>query len=171
MTQPRPFPPLRRLLVAALLAVTLSACDGPGYSGLTQDPTSQERQSVEAAIDLLTATWTAEYAKGNPSTTNAYLEIKNTRLIELKDDLADEFEDIDYLVEFLLYSDYFHTAPYYMNATVFDTVTCSDSGACTVPQRNPFLVWQPRTFGRPADLIASIRDFGPEFNAVFILAD
>jgi hypothetical protein len=174
MTQPRRFPPLRYRLVTAFLAVTLSAGGAPGGSGVTEEVTAQARRTVEAAIDLLTAAWTAEYARTNRSTTG-YLEIKNTRLIEIKDDLtgvtgADSFEGVDYVVEFILYSDYFSTAPYYINPTVKDSVTCDDSGDCEVNDRNPFLAWQARTFGQPADLAASIRDFGPAFNVTFDLA-
>ena len=157
------------LLFIACMVFSLSACN------TSDDNTSSRRQNADSqiesfdiditeAVDAITEKWKELYQEKN--NTDGYFEIKNTRVIFIKEntDVA-EFQDIRYIVEFDIYSDYFATAPYYLNPSIDDSVSIHKDGTLTVNHVRPILSYRSRTYSNDySNIIESITDLGDQFN-------
>lgn len=107
---------------------------------------------VEVAVEALNKQWD-DY------------QIKNTRIIDLKETDIEMFEGIDYIVEFVLYTDYFGSAPYYNNAGIYDTVSVYADGHAEINKRNLFDVYRSNTYLTDfSDIIQEITDLGAAYN-------
>ena len=87
------------------------------FSGCISD---KDDMIVEATI-VLEKYWEKEYDKTSVDT-DGYFEIKNTRVVDIKDNDVDEFQNVDYIIEFELYTDLYGSAPYYQDVNAYDTV-------------------------------------------------
>lgn len=117
------------------------------------------------AIEAIKAEWMELYeASGNMSTTK-HLEIRDSRIIHIKENDTELFRNADYVVEFVLFTDYFGSAPYYSNAGMYDSVLVTRDGAITVNRANPFAAYRSRTFTSDfSDIIDSIEELGAAYN-------
>ena len=150
------------LPLAALLLLTLTAC------GST--PAAAKNFEIDTAIQELTAHWEIFYS--TPDVDYDYLEIRNTRVVTIKDTAAqvtnsDLFENVDYVVEFLSFVDYYGAAPYYQNTD--DTVVFYEDGSCQLLGDSIFKLYSSATFAFDySDIIDQVHDFGSAFNGVLI---
>ncbi len=172
------------ILVCLLLAtLCLTGCTkGQAEPGI--DPAHAE--AVEQAIEVLKAHWEQSYAETSDFT-NGYLEIKNTRIIKIKDEpttpdgdstnttLISQFGNVEYVVEFMLYSDYFGSSafgdkPYYTNISLDDAVVIYKDGSAEVRRQTPFEIYRSRTYSLDySGIIEDIADLGSAYNAVYNL--
>lgn len=164
--------------------------DGPAYfapssRGIVFDSDiSVETSTVEAAIDALKEFWKGSYLKHDFSD-SGYLEIRNTRIIWIQDEpdggneasesvnvvAKDYFGNVECVVEFVLYSDYFGSAPYYNDLGLDDHVIFYADGTLAV-SRNPFEIYRSRTFSVDfRGIIREVEDLGAAHNAVYRLLE
>lgn len=132
---------------------------------------SEYTELVEKAIAALSQKWTELYSQD--SIGNGYLAIYNTRVIDVEPDAADAvFQEIDrameidYLVEFSLFSDYLSSAPYYHDAAIYDTVIVYQDGTTAVVG-NFFRVYSGLSYNYDySGFVKQITDFGSAYNRV-----
>lgn len=137
---------------------------------------------VQQAISALTSFWKEAYAKDQISE-NGYLEIVNTRIISIKSPLQKDqnntdaskqaakqyFGDTAYIIEFVLYTDYFGSHPYYSLTELNNCVIVKKDGTYTV-SRNPFDLYRSRTYSTDySGIIEQIDELGGAYDAVYEL--
>ena len=143
------------LLLVICLVFSLSSCGND----------NSQKELVDDAIKELKSTWENIYDNSKIKT-DGYFAIKNTRVISIKENNTEEFENIDYIVEFVLYTDYSGSAPYYKNVGIYDTVVVYKDGTMEV-QRNLINLYRSKYFSNDfSDFIKSIDDYGDKYNCI-----
>ncbi len=123
------------LVFSLIIIIILSGCARVNV-GKGINVTEENTAYANKAIDEVKTTWEKRYAEMQEQTnTTGYLEIKNTRIIKINSvdesiEGADFFKGIDCIVEFVLFSDYFGTAPYYPNISMMNSVAINKDGTC-----------------------------------------
>lgn len=147
------------LLVAMVL--TLAACGkkDPAAAGKHQDV-------ITKAVTEVKKSWQKSYDEdaANGAKTERYFQIVNTRVVTLQGNAGGEFQNVGYVVEFDIYSDYFGTAPYYQNAKVNNNVLVYFDGRMEVGS-NVIKHYADKT-GKTdlSDLILSVDDYQGAYN-------
>ena len=125
---------------------------------------------VSDAIETISEFWGNHYDEYEFE--DKYLKIINTRIINIKNNISEDvhrgdmFEDIDYIVEFELLSNYYNTAPYYVNIGINNCVTVHKDGTVDI-QKSPLDLYRSRTFSTDfSPIIESIEDFESQYNQV-----
>ncbi len=128
---------------------------------------SDKNDMVVEAVDLLQRHWKETYDEMQIET-DGYFEIKNTRVVDIKDNDVDEFQNVDYIIEFELYTDMYGSAPYYQDVNAYDTVVVyKDDGSMKVSSGNLFRLYSGKTYVFDySNIIESIKDYGGEYNCV-----
>lgn len=165
---------MKRILAMLLVFVLLCGC---ALAQATETEITEEQDAlVRQAIEALKAHWTQDYQQYQPDI-EGYLEIKNTRLFAIKDEptggalaAADkiaqaDFGEIEYIVEFMLLSDYFGTGPsYYVNACINDHVLFYSDGTIAVSS-NVFNHFRAKTYSNDfSGIIEEAQDLGGAYN-------
>lgn len=168
---------MKKALCFLLLATVLfsfAACSGAASkpdsesTANTAENTFTPDPIVEQAIDAVKADWSKQYDEQN--ITDRYLEIKNTRVITIKNNTSDYFKDIDKIVEFVLFSNYFNSAPYYSNVNLRQTYILYKNGTGEVSETDYFNRVRQKTFSADfSAVIEKIDDCGSKYNAVYHL--
>jgi hypothetical protein len=141
------------IFLILLLLAGMSSCGKP-----------EKDETVLQAIQALKAAWEQDYAT-SATHSDGYFEIKNTRVIYIKDNSVAHFEDVACIVEFELYTDYYGSAPYYVNVGRLDSVTVYKDGTMEVNPMNPILVYSRATYTTDfSDFIGAITDYGTQYN-------
>ena len=143
-------------------------------AGNEQTEQGKYDELVNPAIESLKIKW-AELYKDSEDT-DGYLEIYHTRVIDVSPDESDTvFQEldrgmeIDYIVEFSLYSDYFSTAPYYHNAATYDTVIVYEDGTTSVAS-NFFRTYSNLTYSYDYNaFVEKITNLGSSYNQILNL--
>ena len=148
----------------------LTACDGGATNDSLQKNSvkndSAQLYLINSALDELISTWEDIYEE-EASESDGYFEIKNTRVIKIKENDLEEFENVDYIIEFVLYTDYFGSAPYYSLATTADTVVVYDNGDMEVYPQNLLRLYSAKHFSYDySDIVKSVEDYGDKYNCV-----
>lgn len=168
------------LSVALILSLALNIAQaffpGKGSADDTHNEGTEIKQNqyneiVEEAITALSRKWGEIFSEDNR--TSEYLAIYNTRVIDIEPDENDivfqEIEramEIDYIVEFSLFSDYFSSAPYYHNAAIYDTVIVYEDGTTSVAN-NFFRVYSNLSYNYDySKFVDEITDLGSAYNRV-----
>ena len=94
------------LAVVLLFSLCLSGCGAGG----------EHDDMIEEAIEVLEEHWADAYDGMENRNVDRHFEIKNTRVITLKKNEYEELEDMEYIVDFALYIDYFGDTEYYVEA-------------------------------------------------------
>ena len=158
------------LAVTTLAAAALGALALFGNGGNSRSAAPAEvKNTVDSAISALTEQWEDIYDEADIS--DGYLEIKNTRVIEINPNHGEElFEDVAYVVEFLLFSDYYGAEPYYHSNVGYDCVLVYEDGSCKVSGSNIFMVYTSRTYETDySHLMEEIYDLSDSYNRVMKL--
>ena len=158
------------LAVMTLAAAVLGALALFGNSGNSHSAAPAEvRKAADSAISALAEQWEDIYDEADIS--DGYLEIKNTRVIEIEPNNEEElFEDVAYVVEFLLFSNYYGAAPYYNSNVGNDCVLVYKDGSCKVSGMNIFMAYSSRTYEFDySHLTEEIYDLGDNCNRVMHL--
>lgn len=144
------------LVLCALMLLCLASC---------KKTQAGHDQVLTDAVSAVKDYWQAMYDESTAET-DGYFEIKNTRLITIGENELREFENVAYLVEFVLYTDYFGTAPYHDNACAYDTVIVYKDGTMEVTSNR---IWHYRTTTYETDysaFIAAIDDYHDTYNCI-----
>lgn len=139
------------------------------FESVKKKPSRTEKAQVQFALTELKKQWKELYENDMYEKGSGYLEIKNTRLIKIKEETeADLFKNVDYMVEFVLYSNYFGSAPYYGNCGTYDCVVVYKDGS--VDFKNLVSIYRSRTYSADfTGFIENICDYDDAFNEVMIL--
>lgn len=143
---------LYSLLLVLCLIFSLSACG------------TDKNDIVSKAVSVLENHWEDLYEDSKVET-DGHFEIKNTRVVNIKENNTEEFKNIDYIVEFILYTDYLGSAPYYENVGIDDTVVVYKDGTMEV-QRNLINRYRNKYYSNDYDFIKSIDDYGDKYNCI-----
>lgn len=163
------------------LLFSLSACGDKKKTENGDGKGSDKR--VTDAIVVLSDYWNecyeGRYEGTDKKVEDKYLEITNTTIINIKDTVESEefseaiekFQDIDYIVEFDLRSNYFESSPYHYNVGIANCVMVHKDGTTEVNQ-NLFNIYRSRTYSSDfSAIIDSIEEFHGEYDRVIELED
>ncbi len=153
------------LTMFSLMGV-LTACGKSGDAEQMQGDATQS-QEVSQSIHALTEKWEEIYSAEDYSG-DKHLEIRNTRIVHISEDtVVEDFQDMDYIVEFILFSDYFGSAPYYENIGHYDCVVVYKDGSTSVEFANPFSIYRAINYAPDfSGIIESVVDYGDDYNQV-----
>ena len=128
---------------------------------------SKEDIHVRKALAAVKDYWADIYAKSK-SGMESEIHIKNTRVIRLKPTAGecwDYLQDVAYAIDFEIYSDYFGSAPYYVNVGIGDMVLIKENGSISVEWSDAFHAYSQWCFSYDySDLIESVEDCGSYYN-------
>lgn len=141
------------LISAAVLCFT---------SGCANKTANEE--TIDEAAKLVGEKWESVYeASPFEIGKDKHLEVKNTRIVRIKDTGLEELENVDYVIDFLLLTNYSGTAPYYTVADYYNSVAVYKDGSMDC-DLDVFAVFTG-TYGNDFDkLIASVEDYGSDYN-------
>jgi len=124
----------------------------------------EEDEGITQAVEALKAAWT-EYYRDSAVENDGYLQIVNTRKILFKENSVSGMKNIAYIVEFVLYTDYYGSAPYYIQtAGVMDTVIVYKDGRMEVGS-NPLKAYSQQYYSWDySSFVASVEDLGSQYN-------
>jgi hypothetical protein len=92
-----------------------------------------DRANVERAVQLLREQW--ETIAAEDAGNDGYLEIKNTRIVHTDTDAMGKalgLGDIQCIVEFVIFTDFYGAAPYYYETQHMNNVVFCSDGTATV---------------------------------------
>ena len=150
------------MLISITVSLCLVSCDS-------------KKSMVEDAIETLEKYWEDLYDEDEKpwSDADGHFEIKNTRVIKIKNNLKEDdeafqyFGDVAYVIEFVLFTDYFAAAPYYKEYRTANSVAVYENGDFEVCPLNLFDLYTGHTFIYDySGIIEEIVDYGNEFNCV-----
>lgn len=162
----------RRWLALALvlvMVVTATACKSKKSNKSTK--AAETDAAMVAAVETLEAYWTELYTQEQYEGEDGYFEIKNTRKIQIKDTItgadaelaAETFGNVDYIVEFVVYAEYYPQA-YVSQAPLSDRVIVYDDGRMEVG-RDLFKDYSTRVYSFDySGIIESVEDYGDKYN-------
>ncbi len=136
----------------------------------------RDEEIISKAIDTLKENWKQRHQ--DVGCGNGHLEIRSTRVFYIADPILPEagetaqklFGDMVCFVEFILLTDLYETAPYYLNAGAYDCVALYRDGSYKVIY-NPLNAYRSRTYQSDfSGFISGVSDRGSEYNAVFQLS-
>lgn len=157
----------RLLLIIMVLVSCIAALTGCSGNAATNE-------NVDKAITALKDYWTGYYAETSETEKDRangdwYLEIKNTRLVELGEVENEPLKDVEYVVEFMIYTNFYGTAPYYNGMDVRNTVLIYKDG--TVEAGSVSGIPQYIAMHYEAPPIDAVHDYGAQYNAVYHLEE
>ena len=145
---------------------------------------------VLPAVELILDAWREIYRDPERAEVYAghsgYLEIKNTRVIRIQDEprsarnetgepdrATDFFGDIAYIVEFIIYSDYYSSEPYYIYTETCSCILVHRDGQYELFKwRTPLELYSSRVFEyNYSRIIEEIVDLNGAYNAVYHLLE
>ena len=122
-------------------------------------------KKVTSAINTLTEYWSSEYA--NKHIGDKYLEIINTRIVNIKDTTVEDFQDIDYVVEFSLLSNFIDAQPNYYVDSFPASVIVRKDGTEVAMLKSPFNQYTAMKYTFDySDIIESIENFHGQYDQV-----
>ena len=164
---------MKRIIAVLLLWVmllSLAACGSPPEEGVVPMDDSEITGSVvPKAVSALKGRWKDIYSESGKkygTETDGYFEIKNTRVFTIRETDVEEFRDVAYIVEFMLFTDYYGLAPYYRNVTGLDSsVVVYRSGKMEVRELlNQYIAKYYVGNYSQLSFIESIQDYGDRFD-------
>ena len=139
----------------------------PGCAEKKVEESSKYHEEITDAIDVLESAWMQKYMDSDIK--DKYLEIKNTRFIKIAETDVEPFNNVDYIVEFIVFDNYFDSAPYYSSSGLFNTVVVYKDGRSEAVQTSLFTLYRSRTFdGDVSKFIKHWEDLGETYNMVVI---
>ena len=148
---------LKKLAIFLLVFVMIFSLAGCAKRG--------HRKMIKQAIEEVKHSWQHTYSYLNNGN-DGHFEIKNTRVITIKENTNKDFKDVSYVIEFEIYSDYFSTAPYYYSIDMHDQVIVYKDGKMEVPNKDVFKNSTMQSKESMEKVIASIDDYGDKYNYI-----
>ena len=152
-------------------------------SGIREELNSrhgEHHQMITLALNVLRNGWQQEYQKKGMPGTTYYLDIRGVRVIKLKDNLDEKasevFDNSAYIVEFLLYDDYWsaslglsysgHNTGYLDLTAQNDSVLVSKFGFMTLSSQT-IKRYMSRTYaGDFSEFVESVTDYHDQYNQI-----
>ena len=152
---------LINLFLSIILMINFVSCSSFVSNEEIKEPINAYDSVIKEAIDALKDEWKNHYEEHNG---DGYFEIKNTRVIVIKDNDNKYFDNIKYIIEFVLFTDYYGTSPYYSEAHILNSVIYYESGEIK-PINNYLRLYSSKTFDYDySKIIESIVDCGSKYN-------
>lgn len=147
------------LCVVALFSVS---CSGESENN------DANHEKVLEAIDLIERAWWERYEKtGIVNKERWYLEIKNTRYIKLSRHDVKTLENVDAVIEFDLYTNFYDTAPYYVDGIPPDSVVVLSDGTLEVCDHSVMNAYRATTYDTDYDrFIEYVTDYDDKYNRI-----
>lgn len=184
-------------LFAALLMITSTALAEFDLSSMTPDELQQlifqaqtqlelaEDKLVSQAANLLKDYWrTKVFAPGKyvSNEERGYLEILNTRVTYIRHDFATQaeydtktdsmFSNVYCVIDFVLLSDYYGSAPYYNNIDMYNCIVVNLDGSMEMSNLPFFDLYRSRSFNTDfSPIIESVHNLGSAYDAVYYLLE
>ena len=150
------------LLLVVVIAFLCASCS----ANTENKPTEQHDAVITKAMEELKDCWEGLY-KESKVETDGYFEIKNTRVLTIKENNIAPFDKVKYIIEFELYTDYYGSAPYYEDVGVYDTVVVYDDGTMEVEASNLIRAYRSKTYQTDyAGFIQTVDDYRGYYNSV-----
>ena len=142
------------LVFVLLTGLCLSGCGNP------------HEEMIEEAIEELEDYWTDVYdeMEDNDMETDRYFKIVNTRVITLDKNDYELLEDIEYIVDFVVYTDYFGNGYYVTDMGSGTSVVVYRDGAMEVTHDPIMRLCQHYYDYGIAEEVKSIDDYGDAYN-------
>ena len=139
--------------VVIALLFSLTGC-GKGHNKLIKKAVDEVKHNWEHTFSSLT------------NENDGHFEIKNTRIVTIKENTEKTFKDVSYIIEFEIYTDVKGTAPYYLPATTYNSVTVYKDGKMEVRERNLLTssVHLSKNGYDYSNVIESVKDYGSKYN-------
>ena len=154
------------IAVLALVVITLNiaACGKQEAEAAgTNKDIPKHHEIVTEATSQLKDYW-SQFYKEQDIETDGYFEIKNTRVITIKENEIDLFSDVTHIIEYELYTDYMGTAPYYENCGVNNNVVVYKNGTMDVVS-NLIRIYRNKTYQTDySNFIETIDDYHGQYN-------
>ena len=182
------------VLILCLSVAASGLCEDLDLSGMTTEQLAELQSRIQdeldnrpadydviisEALDVLRDGWEKEYAKTAVPGTTYSIDIRGVRLIQIKDQLdgkeAEIFGGIRYLIEFLMYDDYFSSgtgmaqcnAGYMMLSGMNSTVVVDRNNQMALQGNNLIRLYTARTYNYDYSLfIEKVVDFHEQYNQV-----
>lgn len=149
------------LFLSIILMINFVSCGKIGLNSEKNEPVSAYDSVIKEAIDALKDEWKNQYEE---HCGDGYFEIKNTRVIEIKDNDISVFKDVKYIVEFILFTDYYGSAPYYSEAVVSNVAVIYKNGNTEITG-DLFRRYSSATYSYDySNIIKNIVDCGSKYN-------
>ncbi len=130
-------------------------------------------EEIREALSVLKDYWERDMEDVYKGEIEPYVDIKNTRVITIKENPVhvgnenapvEELKEIDSIIEFLMYSNYFGDT-YPSNAGINDTVVVYRDGSMEVQKKSPLLMIKARYYERDYNgMIEEIIDLEDAYN-------
>lgn len=161
------------VVIIAIIVIVISTT---GKSG----PNKNMDSVVENSINALKETWTVVYNDiddlvvsktfDTSASEDRKLEIRGVRVVDINSEMHENYKDVDYVVEFTLYSNRYRTAPYYIPEDIYNSVLVYADGRCEVKLRNVFKTMADDFRNDTViKLVDKVYDFNDEYDTVIDL--
>lgn len=151
------------LTMVLCLLLCMTACGKD--STVEQAGGSEHHAMITKAVAAVKDHWRSLYETDGPGT-DGHFEIKNTRVITVKKNEIKLFQNVAYIIEFVIYTDWFGSAPYYENVGRDDTVVVYRDGTMQVKD-NQIRAYRSTTYQMDySGFISKIDDYREQYNCV-----
>ena len=151
------------LFLSIILMINFVSCSSFVSNEEIKEPINAYDSVIKEAIDVVKDEWKNQYEEHNG---DAYFEIKNTRVIEIKDNDISVVKDVKYIVEFILFTDYYGNAPYYSEAVVSNVAVIYKNGNAEITG-DLFRRYSSATYSYDySNIIKNIVDCGGKYNLI-----
>lgn len=153
------------IIAVIILVLCFTACGKQDTeSAGTNKEIPKHHEIVTEATEQLKKYWKQEYQDTKHNNTDGYFEIKNTRVITIKENEIELFKDVAYIIEYELYTDYMGSAPYYENCGVNNNVVVYKNGTMDVAS-NLIRLYRSKTYQTDySGFIEAIDDYHGQYN-------
>ena len=152
------------VLALLILCGALLGCAAQGGADAVT-PTDAEKKAVEKSFEIFRAGWT-DWLNERVSDAGEYvIDVKNVRIVKLKENDKDRLKDVDFIVEFLFYMNYYQPGDAYsQSVNMNDSIAFYKDGTAKLENR---LIYAYQMMSYDVDTsgyIEEVRDFGAAFN-------
>ena len=154
------------IIAVIILVLCFTACgkQDTESAGTNKEIPKHHEIVTEATLQLMEY-WKQSYKESGVET-DGYFEIKNTRVITIKENEIELFKDVAYIIEYELYTDYMGSAPYYENCDIYNNVVVYTNGTMDV-RSNLIRMYRNKTYQTDySSFIAAIDDYNGQYNCI-----
>lgn len=154
------------IIAVMILVLGFTACgkQDAESAGANKEILKHHEIVTEATVQLME--YWKQFYKESDVETDGYFEIKNTRVITIKENEIALFKDVTYIIEYELYTDYMGSAPYYENCGANNNVVVYKNGTMDVAS-NLIRMYRNRTYQTDySDFIETIDDYHGQYNCI-----
>lgn len=152
------------IIAVIILVLCFTACGKQDMeSAGTNKEVAKHHEIITEATAQLMEYWKQSYKESNVEA-DGYFEIKNARVITIKENEIELFKDVAYIIEYELYSDYMGSAPYYENCGINNNIVVYKNGTMDVAS-NLIRVYRNNTYQTDySNFIEAIDDYHGQYN-------